>query len=248
MLLGNLTQRHPRKTVTDDQFSVHIQRLPADLPSVQFRPSHSSLDPFDDQAALQLGNRSDDFSLLAAMLLIAGCGGGSVGTPIAAPTPTPATPVRIQGQWQVIAQSTNSGTGVLIETNLSQSGSNVTAAKSSVVLIEGAPRAYIGLGGECDNRALGNDSIQATVSGQTLSLTLTEAGSLGTDTSTGTATISSDGTQITSGIYTTPAACGFLDGRWNLHGRDHQAVFWDLCGDVGQRIRERCSHSDNQPE
>jgi hypothetical protein len=38
----------------DDLPSVDIQRLPSDLPSFQFRPSHSRLDPFDDQAALQL--------------------------------------------------------------------------------------------------------------------------------------------------------------------------------------------------
>ena len=62
MFLRNLTQRHPRKTVTDDLFSVDVQRLPADLPSFQFCPSHSRLDPFDDQAALQLGNRSDDYN------------------------------------------------------------------------------------------------------------------------------------------------------------------------------------------
>lgn len=147
--------------------------------------------------------------LLAALFLAAGCGGGSVGGPAPAQTTPAAVTATIQGQWQVIAQSTDGGTGVLIETNLSQSGSNVSAAKSSVVLIQGAPGTYAGLGGECDNGALGNDSIQATVSGQTLSFTLTESGSLGTGTSTGTATISSNGTQITSGTYTTPAACGF---------------------------------------
>ncbi|MGA2429313.1 MAG: sialidase family protein [Candidatus Acidiferrum sp.] len=156
--------------------------------------------------------------LLGAILLVGGCGGGSVGTP--APvlrTPT-ATPVTIQGQWQVVAQSADGGTGVLIETNLTQSGSNVLAAKSSVVLIQGVPETYTGLGGECDNGALGNDSIQATVTGQTLSFTLTESGSLGTGTSTGTATISSNGTQITSGTYTTPAACGFQMDSGTLTG------------------------------
>ena len=156
---------------------------------------------------------------VAATLLIAGCGGGSVATPVIS-TPTPVTPTaaNIQGQWQVIAQSTNGGTGVLIETNLAQSGTNVTAAKSSVVLIQGVPGTYTGLGGECDHGALGDDSIQATVSGQTLSFTLTEAGSLGTGTSTGTATISSDGTQITSGTYTTTAACGFVADSGTVTG------------------------------
>ena len=148
---------------------------------------------------------------VAATLLIAGCGGGSVTTPVIS-TPTPVTPTaaNIQGQWQVIAQSTNGGTGTLVEANFTQNGSSVQAAKSSVVLIAGQPGSYLGLGGECDNSVLGNDSIQGSVMGQTVSLTLTESGSLGTGTSTGTATISSDGTQITSGTYSTPAACGFV--------------------------------------
>jgi hypothetical protein len=47
---------------------------------------------------------------------------------------------------------------------------------------------------------------------------MTEAGSLGTGTSTGTATISSDGTQITSGTYTIPAACGFQMDSGTLTG------------------------------
>ncbi len=157
--------------------------------------------------------------LLAAMFLIAGCGGGSVSTPVSS-TPTPVTPTaaNVQGQWQVIAQSTNGGTGVLIETNLAQSGTSVTAATSSVVLIQGVPGTYTGLGGACDHGALGDDSIQATVSGQTLSFTLTESGSLGTGTSTGTATVSSDGTQITSGTYTAPAACGFVADSGTVTG------------------------------
>ena len=154
-----------------------------------------------------------------AMTFLAGCGGGSVATPVSSiPTPVTPTAANVQGQWQVVAQSTNGGTGVLIETNLAQSGTNVTAAKSSVVLIQGVPGTYTGLGGECDNGAVGDDSIQATVSGQTLSFTLTETGSLGTGTSTGTATISSDGTQITSGTYTTAAACGFAADSGTVTG------------------------------
>ncbi len=171
-----------------------------------------NLDPRTIRAPLGLA------SLLAVMLLLAGCGGGSASTSAPVSTPPAAAPATIQGQWQVVAQSTAGGTGVLIETNLAQSGSNVTAAKSSVVLIQGVPGTYVGLGGECDHGALGKDSIQATVSGQTMSFTLTEVGSVGTGTSTGTATISSDGTQITSGTYTTPAACGFQADGGTLTG------------------------------
>ena len=160
------------------------------------------------------------FSVLAAMVLLAGCGGVSVGTPMAAPTPPPAEPVSIQGQWQVIAQSAvNPASSVLVETNFTQTGANVIAGKSSVILIQGALGAFTGLGGECDNGSLGDDSVQATIANQTqLSFTLTEAGSLGTASSTGTATISSDGTQITSGTYSTPAACGFTADNGSITG------------------------------
>src|SRR5690349_2708795 len=97
------------------------------------------------------------FSLLAVMLLLGGCGGGSVGTPMATPTPPVAAPVSIQGQWQVIAQSAvNPANSVLVETNFTQTGANVVADKSSVVLIQGAPGGFIGLGGECDHGSLGN--------------------------------------------------------------------------------------------
>jgi hypothetical protein len=158
--------------------------------------------------------------LVAMLLLIAGCGGGSTGTPIATPTPPAAAPVNIQGQWQVIAHSAvNPAGSVLVETNFTQTGADVVAGKSSVVLIQGSPGAFTALGGECDNGSLGDDSVQATIANQTqLSFTLTEAGSLGTGSSIGTATISSDGTQITSGTYSTLAACGFTADNGSLTG------------------------------
>jgi hypothetical protein len=107
----------------------------------------------------------------------------------------------------------------LVETNFTQTGATVVADKPSVILIQGAPGAFTALGGECDNGSLGDDSVQATISNQTqLSFTLTEAGSLGTGTSTGTAMISSDGTGITSGRYTTPAACGFTADNGSITG------------------------------
>jgi hypothetical protein len=52
--------------------------------------------------------------------------------------------------------------------------------------------------------------MSASFSSQTqLSFTLTEAGSVGTGKTTGSVTFSSDGSQITTGSYSTPAACGF---------------------------------------
>lgn len=146
-------------------------------------------------------------SVVAASL--GGCGGGAATN--SAPTPVTTTPTSsnatLTGQWQIVAHSNvNPASSILVEANFSQSGSTVTADTSSVVLIEGVPGALTGLAGECDNGVLGEDSAKATISGQTLSFTLTEVGSLGNGTSTGSATISSDGTQITSGTYQTPAA------------------------------------------
>jgi hypothetical protein len=158
-------------------------------------------------------------SVVAASL--GGCGGGAATN--SAPTPVTTTPTSsnatLTGQWQIVAHSNvNPASSILVEANFSQSGSTVTADTSSVVLIEGVPGALTGLAGECDNGVLGEDSAKATISGQTLSFTLTEVGSLGNGTSTGSATISSDGTQITSGTYQTPAACGFTADSGSLTG------------------------------
>jgi hypothetical protein len=163
--------------------------------------------------------REGVLSFLPMAFLLGGCGGGSVSAPANPVTPPAAAAVNIQGQWQVVAHSTaNANNSVLIEANFTQTGSNAVAVKPSVVLIQGMPGAYTALGGECDKGALGNDSIQGTISGQTLSFTLTEAGPLGTGTSTGTATISADGTQITTGTYGTPAVCSFAADSGSIVG------------------------------
>ena len=147
----------------------------------------------------------------------AGCGGGASTSP-APITPIPtSTNASMSGQWQIVAHSNvNPASSLLVEANFSQTGTTVAADTSSVVLIDGAPGAFTGLAGECDNGALGDDSVQATISGQMVSFTLTEAGSLGTGTSTGTATIS--GSQLAGGTYQTPAACGFAADSGTLTG------------------------------
>jgi hypothetical protein len=139
-----------------------------------------------------------------------GCGGGS-GTS----NNQQFTPANIQGQYEVVAASNSNPTAVsLIEANFTQSGTNVFASKQNVVIIQGTKSSsgitLNGVGGECDNKATGDDSIQGTFSSQTqASMSLTEAGSLGTVSTTGNATFSSDGSTITAGTYNIPAACGF---------------------------------------
>jgi hypothetical protein len=150
--------------------------------------------------------------LLLALSFSVGCGGSggsSSGTP-------PITPVNIQGQYEVIASLTANPSGVsLIETNFSQAGTSVSASTQNVVVIQGTQSSngimLVSLGGECDNGTLGHDSIQGTFSSQTqASISLNEAGSLGTVAATGNVTFASDGSTITTGTYSIPAACGFL--------------------------------------
>jgi hypothetical protein len=155
--------------------------------------------------------------LIVVCAAIIGCGGGASTSPATITPPPTASTASFQGQWQLVAHSNvNPAGSVVVEANFSQTGSAITADKSNVVLIGGAPGAFTSLSGECDNGVLGDDSVTATISGQTVSFTLTEAGSLGTGTSTGSGTLS--GSQITSGTYDTPAACGFAADSGTLTG------------------------------
>jgi hypothetical protein len=155
-------------------------------------------------------------ALLCSMFLsLSGCGGGSSSNSGGPPPPPPAN---VQGQWHIIGHSTVSPNGyVLVETNLTQTGTDVFAGSSSTFLIQAVQDPtnanlidLVGLGGACDNGALGYTSIQATISNQTqLSITLTDAGPLGTISTTGTATVSQSGAQLSLGTYSIPAGCGF---------------------------------------
>jgi len=136
----------------------------------------------------------------------------------------PITPVNIQGQYEVIASSTANPSGVsLIETNFSQAGTSASASTQNVVIIQGTQSSngitLVSLGGECDNGTLGDDSIQGTFSSQTqASISLNEAGSLGSVAATGNVTFASDGSAITTGTYSIPAACGFLANSGSITG------------------------------
>lgn len=154
---------------------------------------------------------------LLAILCLSGCGGGGSASSNNPSSPPPPVPANVQGQWDSVAHSSVSPTGyVFVETNLTQTGTDVFAGQSSTFLVQGVQDPnnsnlidLIGLGGECDNGALGDTSLQGTISNQTsFSFTLTDAGTLGTSTTTGTATISQSGSQLSGGNYSTPAACG----------------------------------------
>src|ERR1700682_4298149 len=99
--------------------------------------------------------------------MLAACGGGSFSS---APAGVSITPVNIQGQYQVVGQSSlHPNSLVLVEANFTESGTNVSAGKPSVVLVQGAQSSIlgttlVGVGGECDNQIIGLDSIQGTFS------------------------------------------------------------------------------------
>lgn len=170
-------------------------------------------------------------AMLCSLFAFSGCGGGST-----SPGSGGFTPANVQGQYETVSQSNSSPTSVaLIEANFTQTGTDVFAGKQSVVIIQGTQGTsgitLTGVGGECDNGALGNDSVQGTFSSATqLALTLTEAGSLGTVTATGNAVVASDGSAITSGTYTVPAACGFQGDSGTLTGTKIQPFSGSYAG------------------
>src|SRR5258708_13217884 len=129
------------------------------------------------------GDSVNKSCLCAAILAISfsvGCGGSgssSSGTP-------PITPVTIQGQYEVrVVSASNPNNVSVIETNFTQTGTDVSASKQNVVVLEGTLNSGLitlsSLGGECDSGVVGNDSIQGTFSNQTqASLSLTAPASL----------------------------------------------------------------------
>ena len=162
--------------------------------------------------------------LTLAALVASGCGGGgSSGTPPGSIAP----PVGVAGQWQLVAQSSASPTRfLLVEANLTQTGTDLFAGKQAVVLIQGVQDASnpaeidpMGLGGQCDSGMLFNASIQATISNAIqLAFTFMDAGSMGTAVISGAATFKSDGSGIMAGTYTAPGACGFMADSGTLTG------------------------------
>ena len=61
MLLRHLRQAQTGESVPDNRRTVNVERRTPYPPSLQLRSTHSRFDPFDDEAALQLRNGSDDY-------------------------------------------------------------------------------------------------------------------------------------------------------------------------------------------
>ena len=124
------------------------------------------------------------------------------------------TPVGVEGQYEVEAISAANPSSVsLIEVNFNQTDTSVSASKGNVVVIGGTQNTSTGVitlqtvGGECDNHALGQDTVEGSFSAATqANITLTENNS---GTATANVTFSSDGSKITSGSYSVPAQCTY---------------------------------------
>jgi hypothetical protein len=160
---------------------------------------------------------------LVSALSLFGCSGGSSSSGGGGGTPPP-TPAAVAGKWEVVATSTaNPGAtwpNTLIEANLSQTGTSVSAGTAATDLAAFYSNGNTNWGVEIpsENVCEGTgETISGTVSGQTFSFTFTETGPGGTYTVTGTATVNANG-QLLTGTYTSAAACGFPNDSGNITG------------------------------
>ncbi|HKV48118.1 MAG TPA: hypothetical protein VJN69_08510 [Candidatus Acidoferrales bacterium] len=159
--------------------------------------------------------------LIFALVVCLGCTGcrSSNNGGDASRNPAPAA---IAGKWAVVFSSTQNPARnfpyTAVETNLTQSGTTVSAGDQATYIIPFGPQGIdqpIAPLNYCGGLPTG--SFNATIIGRSLTFTLVENGAVGTYTVTGTATIASDGDTI-SGTYNAPAACGAAADAGTLSG------------------------------
>jgi hypothetical protein len=174
--------------------------------------------------------------ILSLYLLNIGCGGGGYSSPVQpspapSPQPSPTPGVQsMQGPWVVWFHSDVSNEYIVLEANISQSGTQVFAGATSALVYQGTIIATVtpptALGSKCDSGGIGSVTLDGTLSNQqatteTLDFTLTQTGTLGAAVITASA--STDGSQISSGTYSIPAACGFSEDHGTIQGF-HESV------------------------
>jgi hypothetical protein len=165
---------------------------------------------------------------ISALALLFGCSGGS-GSGSGSNTPSSPTATAVAGKWEFVAISTANPTafypGTLIETNLSQTdtsisaGTNATAVAGFDVInsVDWNVSEIIGVNNNPNVCGGAGAAIDATISGNTLTFTLSETGPDGTYAVTGTVTVNSNGQSMT-GTYTAAAACGQPNDTGNVTG------------------------------
>ena len=155
--------------------------------------------------------------ILFVPLVVIGCGGGGYSSPTPQPAPGPEVQPVVQGAWEMQFHSADSSNDYsVLEVNLSQTGTKVSAGAAGALIYHGTtPATSIPLtsrGSKCDSGVVGQVTLDGMLSNQQsanekIAFTLTETGVLGTALITATA--STDGAKIIDGTYSIPAACGF---------------------------------------
>jgi hypothetical protein len=170
--------------------------------------------------------------ILSLSLTNFGCGGGSYSSP-AVPTPQPSPSAQgMQGSWTIAFHSDVSNDYTVLEANISQSGTHVSAGATSAIVYQGTtllttipPTSF---GSKCDNGTVGIVTLDGTLTNHqpandTLTFTLTQTGSLGVAVINASA--STNDAQISDGTYTVPAACGFPEDHGTFQGFQDSVKF-----------------------
>lgn len=140
------------------------------------------------------------------------------------------TPLSMQGAWIFLFHSAVSHGCLALESNLSEVGNHVSSDSTNALVFQPITCAYSTillqldhLGGQCDGAGVGDVTVDATLSNQAVSLTLSETGALGSVVTTASA--SNDGGSISNGTYSTPAACGLPEDHGTVEGYQNPIAF-----------------------
>ncbi len=144
----------------------------------------------------------------------------------------------MQGPWELVFQSDiNPGLPTVLEMNLTQSGTHLTAGATSTLAFEGQGTGTWAIainlsrfGGECNNSGTDEIVFDGTLADQTsasqpMTFTLTETSASGSAAITGTATATMGGSIAIDGTYSLPAACGFPEDHGIVQGFKDSAKF-----------------------
>jgi hypothetical protein len=144
--------------------------------------------------------------LIALPVILGACVGG----------PVPPSSVDVAGQWEIVGQSEQiPGKTTVLEANLEKNSAdtlfataaNVVVLQQTSSLIAGTTLSSVGFA--CDNDILGNEAFNATFFTNTeANFAITDNGVIGSEFPTGNVAFNSAGTQIISGNYNVPPACG----------------------------------------
>ena len=138
-------------------------------------------------------------------------------------------PASMQGSWMFFFHSAVSDHCLVLEANLSEDGNHVFSDSAGSLVFEPASCFYSPLielknfGGPCDSGSVGDVTVDGTHSDRTVSVALSETGSLGSVVTTVSA--SNNGGSISNGTYSTPAACGFPEDHGSVEGYESPIAF-----------------------